>query len=405
MLKGKGAIVYSIMKIALYVTGCLEYLGYLGYQDYNKRNNQTMLIILISLLIANSFFRQFYLYEKDSFYRYGRVSIILEFVLGAYIASLQPVAPVLLLLTPAIFESVAVHSLNFGVTVSMIGLISLMTIDALSQVWIFNYFAFFRKIFVSYGLGFLLIIVISYLASLQFRERERIAIANRELEQAYKQLLDNASKLQELSIEKERNRMAREIHDTLAHTLTAVVVQMEACKKLIDVDLSKAKVEIEKAQELTRAGLSDVKRTIKALRPQILENSSLTGALCNLIQNIEESANVRVKFHESLKQELELSPSVEVALFRVIQESITNAIRHGDAKQIDIFMTEKDSMLNINISDNGKGCTHIREGYGLKGIAERIKGLNGTVHFSNSAGEGFRTQIDIPYKGGITSGN
>ena len=140
--------------------------------------------------------------------------------------------------------------------------------------------------------------------------------------------------------------MAREIHDTLAHTLTAAVVQMEAGKKLIDVDTSRAKAEIEKAQEVTRAGLRDVKRTIKALRPQILENSSLCGAILNLIQNIEDSAHVKVEFHDDLKRELEIaacsdlefSSCTEVVIFRVIQESITNAIRHGAADAVVIRM-------------------------------------------------------------------
>lgn len=93
---------------------------------------------------------------------------------------------------------------------------------------------------------------------------------------------------------------------------------------------------------------------------------------------------------------MERSSSVEVALFRVIQESITNAIRRGGAEQIDISMTEKDGVVNISIRDNGKRCIHIKEGYGLKGIAERIKGLSSTVHFSSTAGKGFQTQIAIP---------
>lgn len=393
MLKGKGAVVYTILKIALYAVGYIEYLSF-----YRSDNRMTE-IILVSILVVNSFFRQFYFYEKDNLHKYGRVSIILEFALAAYIASLQPVYAVILFLTPTIFESVAAHSLAFGVSASAVSLIALLTIDVLSQVWIYNYFEFFRNSFVAYGLGFILILATSYLAGLQFRERERTAKINRELEHAYKQLMDSSSELQELSVTKERTRMAREIHDTLAHTLTAVVVQMEACKKLIDLDVPRAKIEIEKAQELTRAGLGDVKRTIKALRPQILENSSLLGALKKLAQDIEENTDVKVNLHESLLGEKGLSSSAEVALFRVIQESITNAIRHGGAGQVDISMIEMDGMVNIDITDNGTGCAHIKEGYGLKGITERIKGLGGTVSFSSDSGKGFRTQIDIHFKG------
>lgn len=399
MLKGKGVIVYTILKIALFAIGYLEYI------EYHTANKINMIIIFSSILVTNSFFRQFYLYGNDKLYWYSKISIIMEFALGAYIASLQPVFVIILFLTTTIFESVAMHSLIFGGSLSAITLFALLTIDTLNQIRILDYFSFYMSRLVSYGLGFILIFIISYLASLQFRERERIAKVNKELEEAYKQLINTSSHLQELSIEKERNRMAREIHDTLAHTLTAVLVQLEACKKLIGVDSSKAKVEIEKAQESTRDGLIDVKNAIKALRPKILENSSLKGAINKLIQDIEDISNVKVYLHESLLQELELSSAMEVALFRVIQESITNAIRHGAAEEINIFLTISEDILHLDIFDNGRGCSHVREGYGLKGIMERVKSLNGTAYFSSTVGKGFRTQIAIPYKGGVSSEN
>lgn len=399
MLKGKSGIIYTLMKLTFYLA------GYLEFAYYHQHHNKTTLYILMSLLFANSFIRQYILYGKDNLHRYGKISIILEFIFAALIAKLNPVAPVILFLTYTIFESMVAHSLLFGGSLTAISLVTLITIDILSRTRIYDLYQFLKTIFISYGLGHLLVAVISYLAALQFREREKIARTNLELEQAYKQLLDNATKLQELSIEKERNRMAREIHDTLAHTLTAAVVQMEACKKLLDVDVPRARVEVGKAQELLRTGLGDVKRTIKALRPEVLENCSISCALHSLIKDIEESTRVKVKFNENLQKETEISSSLEVTLFRVIQESITNAIRHGAAKEIEISMIEDDNRLNINIKDDGRGCAHIKEGYGLGGIIERIKALNGTVQFSSSAGKGFNTQITIPYKGGITSGN
>lgn len=394
MLKGRGLLVYSVLKVCLYAMGFYEFV------NYNKSQTLKTQIILACILVLNSFFRQFYLYKKDKLYKYGQISIVLEFILGAYTASLLPVFPIILFLVPTTFESVAAHSPIFGGSTTVAAMISLMTIDTLSMKKVSDYFSFLMSIFISYGLGFILTYIISYLASLQFRERERIARVNGELEHAYRQLLDNASNLQELSVEKERTRMVREIHDTLAHTLTAVVVQMEACKKLIDIDTSRAKAEIEKAQELTLTGLGDVKRTIKALRPQMLENSSLIDASNNLIRDIGENTHVKVNINGSLPKDLELPSSAEVALFRVIQESITNAIRHGEAEQVDISLTEKDGMINIGICDNGKGCAHIKEGYGLKGITERIKGLNGNESFSSVAGKGFSTQIFILIRGG-----
>jgi signal transduction histidine kinase len=403
MLRGKVAFVYSIMKIAFYSAAVFEYLYY--YQ----LKVPAELFIMVFLLIVNNFCRQLFLYGKEKLHRFEKGSIILEFVLGVYVASLLPVAPVVLLLTPAVFESISEHSLLFGAGTSLAALGSITAIDIVDTLQSGrnnNFYNIFQNVIAQYALAYILIIIISYLASLQFRERARIAKVNLELEEAYRQLVDNASKLQELSIEKERNRMAREIHDTLAHTLTAAVVQMEAGKKLIDIDTSRAKAEIEKAQEITRDGIGDVKRTVKALRPQILENNSLCGAIRSLIRNIEDSAHIKVELHENFNTETENSfcsdteflSCTEVVIFRVIQESITNAIRHGNADKVAISMTEKDGMLNIDIQDNGKGCAHIKEGYGLKGITERVRGRNGTVYFSSAAGKGFDTHVTIPYK-------
>ncbi len=235
--------------------------------------------------------------RERKLHRFEKGSILLEFVLGVYAASLLPVAPVVLLLTPTVFESISEHSLFFGAGTSLAILGSVIAIDIVNTLHSRqnnNFYNIFQNVIAQYALAYILVIIISYLASLQFRERAGIAKVNLELEEAYRQLVDNASKLQELSVEKERNRMAREIHNTLAHTLTAAVVQMEAGKKLIDVDTSRAKAEIEKAQEITREGIGDVKRTVKALRPQILENNSLCGAIRSLIRNIEDTAHILV---------------------------------------------------------------------------------------------------------------
>lgn len=401
MFKGRIAIVYSAMKVAIFAAAFFEYLL------YYEMKVPVMLFAMISIFIANNFLRQFLLNDRRKLYWYEWGSIILEFILGVYIASLLPVGPVVILLTPSIFELMANYNPLFGAGISLTVLAALIGIDIMDTLhsrWIYNFYVFFQRVLAQYALGYVFILVISYLASLQFKERERIAKVNHELEEAYRQLLDNASKLQELSIEKERNRMAREIHDTLAHTLTAAIVQMEAVRKLIDIDSSKAKAEIGKAQEVTRTGLAEVKRTIKALRPRIMENSSLCDAIRNLIQSTEDSTDVKVEFHDNLKRDLEiamcsdteLSSGIEVVIFRIIQESITNAIRHGAADKVCIFMTENEGILHIDIRDNGKGCARIKEGYGLKGITERVRGLNGTVHFSSATGKGFHTDVAIP---------
>jgi signal transduction histidine kinase len=239
----------------------------------------------------------------------------------------------------------------------------------------------------------------SLLVKLFLNERDIARRTGEELEAAYEKLLDSASDAQELAVEKERTRMAREIHDTLAHTLTAAVVQLEACKKLIGVDANRARVQVEKAQEVTHEGLNEVKRTIKALRPQMLENKSFIAAITNLAREAEQNTGVRIGIDNRLPDDFRLSPNIEVTLFRVVQESVTNAVRHGGADRVELSLIPANGLLNVKISDNGRGCSSINKGYGLNGITERVELAGGNVIFSSAAGSGFRTEIAIPMKG------
>lgn len=241
----------------------------------------------------------------------------------------------------------------------------------------------------------------SYLVKIQIREKEKLEHMNAELELAYKKLIDNAAIVQKLSVEQERTRMAREIHDTLAHTLTSLIVQLEACKALSEkipseADPARLQAELEKAQQLSRSGFNDVKRTIKALRPLAMENKPFIDSILTIINESMENTNVKIELNNSLASDAKLSSQTEVALFRVIQESITNSIRHGGAGEIRIDIGHDHSMLQCCISDNGAGCAAIRKGYGTTGIRERVESLNGNVQFLSAAGKGFTTRVSIP---------
>lgn len=190
--------------------------------------------------------------------------------------------------------------------------------------------------------------------------------------------------------------MAREIHDTLAHTLTTLIVQLEACKKLTAIDPSRLPVELEKAQNLSRSGFNDVKRSIKALRPQAMEEKSFFASINVIINEVMESTKVKITLNNLLPKDIKLPSQMEIALFRVIQESITNSVRHGQASEIQIHMEKENYMLKLWILDNGIGCINIKKGYGTQGIQERIEGLKGTVEFSSSVGKGFKTKVLIP---------
>jgi signal transduction histidine kinase len=130
-----------------------------------------------------------------------------------------------------------------------------------------------------------------------------------------------------------------------------------------------------------------------------MEDKSFIAAINSIINDTKENTKVHITFNNLLPNEIKLASLVEITIFRIIQESITNSIRHGQADQIDINIKQDNHTLQLNITDNGIGCTNIKKGYGIQGIRERIETLHGSTEFSSSQGKGFKTKISIPYGG------
>jgi signal transduction histidine kinase len=162
------------------------------------------------------------------------------------------------------------------------------------------------------------------------------------------------------------------------------------------MDTSRLPAELEKAQELSRSGFNDVKRSIKALRPQVMEEKSFFASIHTSINEIMETTKVNIIFDNMLPPETQLESQVEISLFRAIQECITNSIRHGKAGKIEINLKQVDKHLQLMISDNGIGCANFKKGFGMKGLLERVEKLKGKVNYSSAEGKGFQTTISIP---------
>ncbi|QVK20700.1 sensor histidine kinase [Mycoplasmatota bacterium] len=383
--------VFIVLEIIFYILGSIELLVY-------NPNNVLLLLSCILFVIVNTALRQFFIYRKEKHFKYSVVSIIIQLIVVGSILFLSDSAVVTLFFCTIIFEVVFINSIYISIIITILSAVILFvwfsTVTEINSIIYFILNGFY-----SFGLALVLIFSVGLLVKVQMREKQKVMRANQELELAYQKLLLKSSKIKELSIDNERLRMAREIHDTLAHTFTAVVVQLEACKKLIGIDLDRAFKEIEKAQNSTRDGLNDIKRTIKALRPRALENRTFIDAVLTLIDDVKENMNIEVKL---TNKKIDVPAFMEVPLFRVIQETITNSMRHGNAKHITIDIFESDEYLILNMSDDGAGCNLIKEGFGLKGIIERIGTFDGTVEFYSTLGKGFRTNIWVPIKGGFS---
>ena len=216
----------------------------------------------------------------------------------------------------------------------------------------------------------------------QKEENERIRKLNEQLNQANDQLRDYAVNMERMTQMRERNRLAREIHDTLGHTLTGIIMGTDAGLALFDVAPEESKKRMQVVAQSARNGLTDVRRSIKALRPDALEHSSLTQALEGLVENVRLTTSAQIAYFRET-EELILGTDEEDTLYRVVQEGLTNAVRHGKADRIEIRITREGNLVSIRIRDNGTGCGKLEEGFGLRHMRERLEMLGGTLAYGN----------------------
>jgi len=213
-------------------------------------------------------------------------------------------------------------------------------------------------------------------------ENERIRKLNEQLNQANDQLRDYAVNMERMTQMRERNRLAREIHDTLGHTLTGIIMGADAGLALFDVAPEESKKRIQVVAQSARDGLTDARRSIKALRPDALEHSSLAQALEGLVENFRLTTSAQIAYFQEA-EELKLDPDEEDTLYRVVQEGLTNAVRHGQADRIEIRIARAGNVVSVSVRDNGTGCGALEEGFGLRHMRERLEMLGGTLSYGN----------------------
>jgi len=227
-------------------------------------------------------------------------------------------------------------------------------------------------------------------------ERHRIEEELRMASQANRELNSYLALSEKIAEDRERKRIAREIHDTLGHALTGISAGIDAVKVLVDIDTNRAKEQLNNVSVVVRDGIRDVRGSLNKMRPGALENNTLKEALIKIIREYEAISNLEIHLRYEWDN-IDLDIAKEDIVFRVIQESITNSVRHGHAKTIWIELLEEESYV-MTIQDDGVGFDELHYGYGLKQMQERLMIIGGSVHFENR--DGFYTYIEIPKIGG-----
>ncbi len=238
--------------------------------------------------------------------------------------------------------------------------------------------------------------IIFYIAN-QIEENENIAKELDMINQVNQELRNYAAITEKIGEDNERKRLAREIHDTLGHALTGIAAGVDACIAMIDIDPNATKKQLIVVSKVVRQGIGDVRNSLNKLRPGALEEHGFQGAIESMIEEFTSVSDLKIDFNYNLEN-VDFENTKEDVLFRAIQESITNSTRHGLATQIQIDIYQQDHILYLKIKDNGQGCEHITQGYGLKQMRERVGMINGEVYYDGS--DGFLTVIKIPMQRG-----
>jgi signal transduction histidine kinase len=220
--------------------------------------------------------------------------------------------------------------------------------------------------------------------------------------EARRSLASHSATLEHLATSRERNRLARELHDTLAHSLSGIAVQLEAVKSIWNYDPDHAQEMVTQALESARGGLGEARRAIHALRASSLEELGLEAALTQLGEQIAERSGIDVDV--TLADNLgKLDPDLENAVYRIADESLTNVARHSEAELATLDLRRRGGQIRLEVTDNGLGFNvngRVPDGHsGIKGMTERAEMVGGSLAIASHRGAGTTVRFEVaPWK-------
>lgn len=241
----------------------------------------------------------------------------------------------------------------------------------------------------SFGMTLVFAFPLLYALLAERQSRSQLSIANEQL-RLYALRIEDQATLQE------RNRIAREIHDSLGHLLTAQSIQLENAVLFLNSSPDKTASFLAEAQSLAARALQEVRQSVVALRADPLEAQSLQEAIGQLVEEFSCTTAITPQYKFNLTSTL--THEINIAIYRIVQEALTNITRHSNATQVCIQLGEASNAVYLTIEDNGKGFDPELNttGFGLQGMRERAHALGGTFTLVSRPGYGCRIVVSIP---------
>jgi signal transduction histidine kinase len=301
--------------------------------------------------------------------------LLIEFAIGMKINSMAPGGLLPLILLPIAAQAVTLLPRLWAVLVCMLVIAGVSG----NLTWVPDWPAWFRNI-ASATAAVVFVVVYVGVAAREREARQRVERLSAEVAQ--------------LAAANERNRLAREIHDTLGHYLTVIHVQLEAARAVIGSDPDRGLLAMNRAQALAKDGLTAVRQSVKALR----EDSRVEGIaeqLASLVEAVRDEAFTAAFATSGTPRPV--SAAVALALHRTALEALTNVRRHASASHVEMTLVfESDGRVHLKVNDDGRGASELQGGFGLTGIRERAAQLGGSVVYDTAPGRGFTLTMDLP---------
>jgi len=263
----------------------------------------------------------------------------------------------------------------------------------------------------TFGAYALFVAAVSALFISQWNRLRHSSELSRRLDESLLPLAQANMKLQEYAITagqeavvSERKRVAREMHDTTAYSLTNLIMMLEAAIDLAPAGSGSLLWHLERTRDQAKTGLIEVRRAVQALRmPEITDLMGLE-AIQRLVEAFEKATQIQVILSVFDGVPANYGEETDLTIFRLVQEGLTNALRHGRATRVMVSFARIGQAVSIQIKDNGVGSSGIKEGYGLTGMRERIAHLGGQMQIYSEQGIGFLLSICIPLEEGLMVG-
>jgi len=229
----------------------------------------------------------------------------------------------------------------------------------------------------------------------QSRKESQVLLA--ELQAAHQQLQEYADQIEELAVAEERNRLAREMHDTLGHRLTVASVQLEGAQRLISDDPEKASDMVGTVRDQVRDALGELRSTVATLREPIQTDLSLDRALKRLAASFEGATALGVALTLP-NEEYTVPDAHRLTIYRTAQEALTNVQRHAQAQQVWLDLAYTSEQITLTVRDDGVGIPNEIDStsFGLRGLRERVIQLDGNILFDNHTEGGTYIEVSLP---------